>query len=110
MDPDVLLVGGAGGRVPEQAAFRLEAAGLEDDLIRRNPCFIRGAGREDADERPVATVEQVFALADAIGIRWRPMVLLDAFASMRPEELAELRRSDIDLDTGSVRVGVPRRS
>lgn len=77
---------------------------VEDDLLRRNPCSIRGAGREDADERPVATVEQVFALAEAIGIRWRLMVLLGAFASMRPEELAELRRSDIDLDTGAVKV------
>ncbi|MFB6565361.1 hypothetical protein ACFCYH_41860 [Streptomyces sp. NPDC056400] len=43
-------------------------------------------------------------LAEAIGIRWRLMVLLGAFAFMRPEELAELRRADIDLDTGSVRV------
>ncbi|MHC3410664.1 site-specific integrase [Streptomyces sp. DT17] len=51
-----------------------------------------------------ATVEQVFALAEAIGIRWRLMVLLGAFASMRPEELAELRCSDVDLDAGSVRV------
>lgn len=77
---------------------------VEDDLIRRNPCSIRGAGREDADERPVASIEQVFALAEAIGIRWRLMVLLGAFASMRPEELAELRRADVDLDTGAVRV------
>ncbi|MET3987100.1 tyrosine-type recombinase/integrase [Streptomyces sp. PvR034] len=77
---------------------------VEDELIRRNPCSIRGAGREDADEWPVATIDQVFALAEAIGIRWRLMVLLGAFASMRPEELAELRRGDIDLDTGSVRV------
>lgn len=78
---------------------------VEDELIRRNPCSIRGAGREDADERPVATVEQVFALAEAIGIRRRLMVLLGAWvASMRPEELAELRRGDIDLDTGSVRL------
>ncbi|WP_175411940.1 site-specific integrase [Streptomyces sp. TRM64462] len=81
----------------------LETA-VEDDLIRKNPCRIRGAGREDADERPVATVDQVFALADVIGLRWRLMVLLAAFASMRPEELAELRRGDIDLDAGSVRV------
>ncbi|MFI5744777.1 hypothetical protein ACIBBE_02400 [Streptomyces sp. NPDC051644] len=29
----------------------LETA-VEDDLIRKNPCRIRGAGREDADERP----------------------------------------------------------
>lgn len=62
---------------------------VEDDMIRKNPCRIRGAGREDADERPVATVEQVFAVADVIGLRWRLMVLLGAFASMRPEELAE---------------------
>ncbi|AXG79251.1 tyrosine-type recombinase/integrase [Streptomyces paludis] len=77
---------------------------VEDDMIRKNPCRIRGAGREEADERPVATVVQVFALADVIGLRWRLMVLLGAFASMRPEELAELRRGDIDLDAGSVRV------
>ncbi|MFE7106147.1 hypothetical protein ACFU98_36385 [Streptomyces sp. NPDC057575] len=77
---------------------------VEDDLIRRNPCFIRGAGPEDAYERPMATVEQVSALAKAIGIRWRLMVLLGAFASMCPEELAELRQSDIDPDTGSVRI------
>ncbi|MBV9024403.1 MAG: site-specific integrase [Streptomycetaceae bacterium] len=75
---------------------------IEDDMIRKNPCRIRGAGREDADERPVATIAQVFALADVIGLRWRLMVLLGAFASMRPEELAELRRRDVDLDAGSV--------
>lgn len=68
------------------------------------PRCSRGAGREDADERPVATIDEVFALAEAMGIRWRLIVLLGAFASMRPEELAELRRGDIDLDTGSVRV------
>ncbi|WP_079166818.1 tyrosine-type recombinase/integrase [Streptomyces oceani] len=75
---------------------------VEDDLVRKNPCQIRGAGTEEADERPVATVAQVFALADAIGMRWRLMVLLGAFASMRPEELAEVRRNDIDLRTGSL--------
>ncbi|MFJ1613849.1 hypothetical protein [Streptomyces sp. NPDC088249] len=68
------------------------------------PCPIRGAGREGAAERPVATIDQVFALAEAIGIRWRLVVLLGAFASMRPEELAELRRAGIDLDADSVRV------
>ncbi|RPK39910.1 site-specific integrase [Streptomyces sp. ADI93-02] len=75
---------------------------VEDDMLRKNPCRIRGAGREDADERPVATVEQVFAAAEVIGLRWRLMVLLGAFASMRPEELAELRRRDVDLDVGTL--------
>ncbi|MFI9231688.1 tyrosine-type recombinase/integrase [Streptomyces rimosus] len=75
---------------------------VDDELIRRNPCRIKGAGKEEADERPIATVEQVFDLADVIGLRWRLMILLGAFASMRPEELAELRRKDVDLDEGTV--------
>ncbi|MFI0978223.1 tyrosine-type recombinase/integrase [Streptomyces sp. NPDC021093] len=98
----------ATGATTTAKSYRLLKAIMQtavgDSLIRRNPCFIDGAGSEYADERPVATVEQVFALAEAIGIRWRLMVLLGAFASMRPEELAELRHSDIDLDTGSVNV------
>jgi hypothetical protein len=75
---------------------------VDDDLLKSNPCRIKGAGKEEADERDVAEVEQVYALAEAIGPRWRIMIFLGAFASLRPEELAELRRSDIDVDEGVV--------
>ncbi|MEU8150704.1 site-specific integrase [Nonomuraea sp. NPDC048901] len=47
----------------------LMTAAEDDRLISRNPCRIRGAGDEKAEERPVLTVSQVFALADAIGRR-----------------------------------------
>jgi integrase len=81
--------------------YRLLKAILEtaadDELIRRNPCRIKGAGKESADERPVATVEQVDALAEAMGPRWRLMVYFAAYASLRPEEQAELRRPDVVL-------------
>ncbi|QTU47450.1 site-specific integrase [Streptomyces scabiei] len=77
---------------------------VDDDLLRSNPCRITGAGKEEADERPTATIEQVFDLADAMGPRWRLMVLLGAFASLRPEELAELRRHSVDLDECSLRI------
>ncbi|MFJ3621720.1 tyrosine-type recombinase/integrase [Streptomyces iakyrus] len=77
---------------------------VDDDLLRTNPCRIKGAGKEEADERPTATIEQVFDLAEAMGPRWRLMVLLGAFASLRPEELAELRRHSVDLDECSLRV------
>ncbi|SCK24845.1 Site-specific recombinase XerD [Streptomyces sp. WMMB 714] len=91
-------------------AYRLLKAILEtavdDELIRRNPCRIKGAGQEKAPERPVATVEQVYAIADAMGPRWRLMVLLGAFATLRPEELAELRRGDVDLDAGTLRISL----
>ncbi|MBQ0983060.1 tyrosine-type recombinase/integrase family protein [Streptomyces sp. F63] len=81
----------------------LETA-AEDELIRRNPCRIRGAGKEVATERPIATVDQVDALASAIGPRWRLMVYLGAYGPLRPEEQAELRRRDVGLDTLTVRV------
>lgn len=42
---------------------------VDDELIRRNPCRIKGAGKEEVDERPIVTIEQAFDLADAIGLR-----------------------------------------
>jgi len=39
-----------------------------------------------------------------MGPRWRLMVLLGAFASLRPEELAELRRRSVDVDECSLRI------
>lgn len=89
-------------------SYRLLKAVLEtaadDELIRRNPCRIRGAGKESATECEIATVEQVDALADAVGPRWRLMVYLGAYGPMRPEEQAELRRKDVDLDGMTIRV------
>jgi integrase len=89
-------------------AYRLLKAIMEtavdDELIRRNPCRIKGAGKESSAERQIATVDQVDALADALGPRWRLMVYLGAYGPMRPEEQAELRRKDIDLDAMTVRV------
>ncbi|MGW3873754.1 tyrosine-type recombinase/integrase [Streptomyces sp. NPDC005055] len=77
---------------------------VDDELIRRNPCRIRGAGKETSAERQIATVDQVDALANALGPRWRLMVYLGAYGPMRPEEQAELRRKDVDLDEMTVRV------
>ena len=39
----------------------------EDKILARNPCRVRGAGGEDASERPVLTVAQVFELAEWVG-------------------------------------------
>ncbi len=89
-------------------AYRLLRAilttAVDDGLIRRNPCRITGAGSESSPERPVLTVTQVYALADAIGPRYHSLVLLATFASLRWAELAALRPEDIDLDTLTVRV------
>ena len=73
------------------------ATALDDDLIRRNPCRIKKAGTETADERPTATLQQVFAIADAIQPRYRLLVLLAAFAQLRFGELVGLRRANVVL-------------
>jgi integrase len=89
-------------------AYRLLRAifhtALDDGMIRRNPCRIKGADREHSPERPVLTVAQVYALADAVGLRYRALILLAAFTSLRWAELAALRPEDIDLDACTVRV------
>lgn len=81
-------------------AYRLLRAALntavDDELIRRNPCRIKGAGIERPAERPTATVAQVFQLADIVPVRFRALILLAAFASLRYGELAALRRRDFD--------------
>jgi integrase len=146
-------------------AYRLLRAVLmtaveEDKILPRNPCRIRGAGSEQAPERPVLTVAQVFELAELVGRRpignvrqlagggyrlrfqrhgqmqtapevymsrlaaeralwamtldgradcnhdrrYRALVLLATFASLRWGEATALRRCDLDLDVRTVRV------
>ena len=89
-------------------AYRLLRAILntaaDDGMIRRNPCRIKGAGQEESAERPVLTIPEVYAIADAIDQRYRVLILLAAFTSLRWAELAALRPSDVDLETCTVRV------
>jgi len=146
-------------------AYRLLRAILmtavdEDRILPANPCWVKGAGSEQAPERPVLSVGQVFELADRIGLRpignihgradgyrlryrdttgtmrsapepfasradaelklwdllaqgqvsgdrdtrYRALVLLAAFASLRWGEVTALRRSDIDTVAGTIRV------
>ena len=70
---------------------------VEDDLIAKNPCNIKGAGIEQSPERPVATVAQGAQLADAIEPRYRALVLLATYATLRYGELFGLQRKHIDL-------------
>jgi integrase len=78
---------------------------VDDGLIKRNPCRIDGAGQEHSPERPVLTLTQVFALADAFtDRRYRLLVLLAVFCSLRWGELAALSRSCVDTDAGIISV------
>ncbi|MEV4181303.1 site-specific integrase [Streptosporangium canum] len=89
-------------------AYRLLKAilttAVDDQLIKRNPCRIKGAGQERSPERPVLTVTQLYKLADTIEPRHRALVLLGTFGSLRWGEPAGLQRRALDLDAGTVRV------
>ncbi|MEU1600418.1 tyrosine-type recombinase/integrase [Streptomyces sp. NPDC005708] len=77
---------------------------VDDELIRRNPCRVKGADRYDVPERPVLTVAEVYAVADAMAPRYRLLVLLAAFTGLRFGELASLRRRDVDTENGALMV------
>ncbi|MFE3451447.1 tyrosine-type recombinase/integrase [Nonomuraea sp. NPDC059194] len=77
---------------------------VEDELIRRNPCRIKGAGTPDTPERPMVSLPKVLEVADKVPDRYRALVLLGTFASLRWGELAGLRRTNLDLDARVVRV------
>jgi integrase len=82
-------------------AYRLLRAvcntAVEDGVLAGNPCQVKGAGVEHPDERPIATVAEVAALAEAVPPRYRALVLLAAWCSLRLGELAALTRADLDL-------------
>ncbi|WP_405934664.1 site-specific integrase [Streptomyces longwoodensis] len=102
-----LLAAGIGEPTVVKAYQLLRAlmnTAVDDELIRRNPCRIKGADRYDVPERPVLSVAEVFAVADAIASRYRLLVLLAAFTTLRFGELAALRRRDIHLEGLTVSV------
>lgn len=96
------------GPVTVSKAYRLLRTMLNtavsDRLISRNPCQISGAGVEKSPERPIATVEQVLAIASAVPERQRLLVLLACFNSMRWGELAGLARQHVDLVDNTISV------
>jgi integrase len=89
-------------------AYRLMKAimntAVDDGIVQRNPCRVRGAGQDRSSERPVLSVREVVALVEVMPERYRALVLLAAFGSLRWGELAALRRRDVEAEQGTVRV------
>ncbi|MFI9061493.1 tyrosine-type recombinase/integrase [Streptomyces sp. NPDC053429] len=101
------LAAGTGPTTVAKAYALLRAilgTAVSDQLIRRNPCQVKGASTVHTPERPTATVQEVYALADVIQPRYRTLVLMAGFLGLRWGELIGLHRRDIDLERGTVRV------
>ena len=95
---------------------------LEESLIPANPCAIKGAQHTDAVHRASpATLPELEAIVTNLPDKYGVLVLLAAWCALRYGELAELRRSDLDMEravihvrrgvvrlTGEVIVGTPK--
>lgn len=78
---------------------------VEERLIPVSPCQVRGAGKANrVRDIRIATPVELVAIAAAMPHRLRLLVLLCAWAGLRYGEVAELRRKDLDLDRGVVKV------
>lgn len=76
-----------------------------DGKIAANPCVIRGAGNAKRVHkiRP-ATLDELAKLVDAMPEKYRAMILLASWCALRFGELTELRRRDVDVKEGVIRV------
>ncbi len=81
------------------------ADAVQHQLITFNPVHIRGAGsaRRVHKIRP-ATLAELAALTAAMPTRYQCMILLAAWCGLRFGELTELRRQDMDLKNGRLRI------
>lgn len=100
-----------GDKTPTQRAHgysllrSILADAVADGLLPANPCHIRGAGNSKRVHKiKPATLPELVELVAAMPERLRPMVLLASWCALRFGELAELRRSDLDLKVGTIHV------
>ncbi len=78
---------------------------VTDGKIPANPCVIRGAGsvKRAITIRP-ASLSELEKITTAMPEQYAAMILLASWCALRFGELTELRRKDIDLDEGVIRI------
>jgi integrase len=78
---------------------------VADEVIAANPCRVRGAGQSKrARQIQPASLAELETITKSMPERYRLMVLMAAWCALRFGELAELRRSDIDVRAAVVHV------
>lgn len=85
-----------------RAIYRTAVA---EELVDTSPCRIEGGGnvRRASKTKPL-NLADLAALVTAMPERLRAMVLVAAWCGLRFGELAELRRKDVDLKLGVIKV------
>jgi len=98
------------GQYPATAAnaYRLLSTicntAVEDGLIAKSPCRVKGAGADRAAERPVGSIAEIDAAAAAAPGHWRLAILLAFWCQLRRGEVLALQRKDFDELHGTLSV------
>lgn len=71
------------------------ADAVRDEVVRHNPCVLKGASQVRAIERTPATLEQLDTIAENMPERYAALIHVAAWSGLRFSELAGLRRRDI---------------
>jgi integrase len=82
---------------------------VEDEVIQRNPCRIKGAGNAKAAERPTLSLPEVQELAQAMPEHYRALVQLLVWSGIRTGEAAALQRKDLQLSSAAPTLTVRER-
>ncbi len=78
---------------------------VADGALDRSPCTVRGGSSAKTMKRPhAASTVELAALRAELPARYRAMLDLGAWGSLRFGEVCALRRSDLDLEASTVRV------
>lgn len=78
---------------------------VEDGTLDTNPCTIKSAGRTKRVRRiEPATMAQLATIRENLDARWHALVDVAAWCALRFGEITALRRQDVDLDAGLLRV------
>lgn len=81
------------------------ATAYGEQVISANPCVIRGAGvSKRRSKTEPATLDEIATITEHMPDRLRLAVLIAAWCGLRQGEILELRRADIDLNRGVIKV------
>lgn len=88
-----------------QLLHSLMGSAEREGLIAENPCRIRGASKAKRSHRiEPASLEELTTIVEHLPEQYRVLALLTAWCALRFGEATELRRRDVDLTNGVVKV------
>ncbi len=77
---------------------------VDDDLIVRSPCRVKGAASEKTPERPVASIAELAAAVAAAPDHYQSALLLAGWCQLRRGEVLGLQRKDVNIERASLTV------